>query len=311
MGNVTTSILDQAAAPEQREAWSRALEAEQRLNGTAFTPAAPSVTLGGKVVEFHAGSTGGADKVINRGVETAIASPGVKPGHVIIGGVETTVEAAIAAGLMERGDAPKPGFSQPVQPKAQAGAGDKPAKADDVKEKASDTTSHAAIAAKEASETLDGLDQALGSHVVDAALNSVVESGYYPEGDELPEGVTSDHVNKIVAGYTAQANATLADVGASVPMLMEVMSDAELREARSATITNDTMKMQHLGRQAVERLASLPETDPAAFAEMLVDMKPEERKVLSQNDRGEWIIALPGKPVMSYAAAVRQGIVRV
>ncbi len=309
MGNFHTAQLDQAATPEQREAWSKALEAEQRRNGTAVTPAAPSVTLGGKVIEMHSGSTTGQDKVIQRGVQSIEATPGLKPGHIFYQGVETTIDAAVAGGLMSRAEAEaaSKGFNQPAQLETKAGAGEDKAP----ETKGTETASEASLAAKEAGEALDTLDQTIGAQAVDAALEDVVEGGYLPDDDNLPEGVSLADVIKVHAGYVAQANTTLADVGASVPMLMETLSDDELREARRATIKNDPGKMQELGRQAVERLAQLPTKDPHGFAEMVAGMSPAERKVIHQNDRGEWIISIPGKPVMSYGAAVRMGLVRI
>lgn len=308
MGNVTTTVLDHATTPEQREAWAKALDAENRRNGTAFIPAEPSVTLGGKVTEIHAGSAN--DHHRSYGVQTVTASPGLRPGHVVIGGVETTVEAAIAAGLMTREEAAQ-GFKQPVQSQAKAGTGDDKATKEASEVDREETASEAAQAAKEAGEVLDSLDQTLGAHVVDAALDEVIESGYLPEADELPEGADLGHVIKVMAGYVAQANSVLADAGASVPLLMETLDDEELRDARRATVKNDPDRMRELGRVAVDRLARMPELDPEGFAEMLEGMSPAERKCLTQNARGDWIVSIPDKPAMGFGAAVRMGFVRV
>jgi len=308
MSNFHSIQLDQAATPEQRASWQRALEAEQRINGTAFTPASPTATIGGKVMEIHAGTTSGNDGTIQRGVQSAVVSF-TNPGRVMIGGVETTIESAIAAGLMTREQA-STGFKQPVQPKAQAGAGTEQATKETPKATTEEPTTEAAQAAAEAGKVLDSLDQAIGSHAVDMALDSAVDSGDLPE-DGLPEGVTIEHIEAVVAGYTAQANDTLAHVGASVTMLEETLTDRELRDARRATVQNNAELMHDLGRQAVERLARMPETNPDAFAEMMEDMDPTERGVLRQSPRGEWTVAIPGYPEMSFAAAVRTGIVRV
>src|SRR5690606_8554959 len=120
-----------------------------------------------------------------------------------------------------------------------------------------ETASQAAQAAKEAGEVLDSLDQTLGAHVVDTALDEVIESGYLPEADELPEGADLGHVIKVMAGYVAQANSVLADAGASVPLLMETLDDDELRDARRATVKNDPDRMKELGRVAVDRLSRM------------------------------------------------------
>lgn len=309
MSNFHSIQLEHAATPEQRASWQRALEAEQRINGTAFTPASPTATIGGKVMEIHAGTTSGNDRIVNHGVQSADVTSAMKAGRVMIGGVETTIESAIAAGLMTREEAAA-GFKQPVQPKAQAGAGTEQATKETPKATTEEPATEAAQAAAEAGKVLDSLDQAIGSHAVDMALDSAVDSGDLPE-DGLPEGVTSEHVEAVVAGYTAQANDTLAHVGASVTMLEETLTDNELRDARRATVQNNAELMHNLGRQAVERLARMPETNPDAFAEMMEDMDPTERGVLRQSPRGEWTVAIPGCPEMSFAAAVRTGIVRV
>lgn len=310
MSNFHSIQLEQAATPEQRASWQRALEAEQRINGTAFTPASPTATIGGKVMEIHAGTTSGNDRVINHGVQSADVTAAMKAGHVIIGGIETTIESAIAAGLMTREEATA-GFKQPVQPKAQAGAGTEQATKETPKATTEEPATEAAQAAAEAGKVLDSLDQAIGSHAVDMALNSVVEDGYLPETGELPEGVDQGHVFAVMAGYVAQAQSTLSDVGSSVSMLMETLTDDELRDARRATVQNNAELMHNLGRQAVERLARMPERDPEGFAEMMEGMSPEERSVLNQTARGEWTVFIPGYPEMSFAAAVRNGIVRV
>lgn len=308
MSNFNSVQLEQAATPDQRASWQKAIEADQRLNGTGFTPASPSVTLGGKVMEIQAGSTTGNDRIINRGVQSADVAF-IRPGRVTIGGVETSIEAAIAGGFMTREQASS-GFKQPVQPTVQAGTGTEQANKEAPKATTEQPTTEAAQVAVEAGKVLDSLDQAIGSHAVDMALDGAVESGDLPE-DGLPEGVTNEHVEAVVAGYTAQANNTLAHVGASVTMLEETLTDDELRDARRATVQNNADLMHDLGRQAVERLARMPESDPSAFAEMMEGMTPAERRALRQTDRGEWTVSVPGYPEMSFAAAVRTGIVRV
>lgn len=245
--------------------------------------------------------------------QTVYAQPAMREGHIVIGGMETTIEAALAAGLITREEASK-GFQQPAQSDANNGieAGDqkqqqeKPAPAD------LRPVSNEAKAAKEASDTLNTLDATIGSAAVDAALAEVVDSGYIPEDGSLPEGVTIADVIKVHAGYVAQANSQLAAVGASVDMLMDFCNSDELRDARQATIHGSNDRLQEIGRAAVERLATLPQTDPDQFAERLEGMSAEERKCIRQHkNTGEWIISIPGKPEMSYGAAVRMGLVRL
>lgn len=64
------------------------------------------------------------------------------------------------------------------------------------------------------------------------------------------------HANRIVEGYVAQANDTISGVGSSVNMLMETLSDDELRDARRATIMGDVAMGCHRrgeGRAAERR----------------------------------------------------------
>jgi hypothetical protein len=93
-------------------------------------------------------------------------------------------------------------------------------------------------------------------------------------------------------------------------MLMNTLSDDELREARQATVAGDSVKLQHLGARAVDALASMPTADPEAFAEMVEGMPAKERAALSQAADGSWIVTLPGRAPMGFGAAVRAGIVR-
>ncbi|BBD38218.1 hypothetical protein Amn_30980 [Aminobacter sp. Y103A] len=324
MANINSVTIDSSYSPEQHEALVRQFE---NANGhKAFAPAMPTITIGGKTTHVDVG-TKGRDGSRTMGIQTAYAAPSLRPGHVVIGGVETTVEAAIQAGLISREDAAS-GFKQPVERGARqwaATAGDtgtsNGAKGahDSAQDRQSDTgtdtleeAQHALeAAARVASETIQSIEQAHGPQMVDMGLDEVADSGYLPEADKLPEGVTADHLDQIVAGYTAQANDTLLGVGSSVNMLMETMTDDELREARRATIMGDASKMQHFGQQAVNRLALLPTANPEAFAEMVEGMSPAERKALSKNNRGEWIVTVPGRPALSFGAAVRAGIVRV
>lgn len=262
-------------------------------------------------------------------------NPGLRPGHVMIGGVETTIEAAKAAGIdvgpFDRAASLSPA-DEAAAKREQARASSKPqwgivlegsqrageagqSAVDDAPkggdagedQKAAHGTPEAAVEA--ASKAIQGIEQLHGSHVVDAGLDAVVDSGELPE--ELPEGVTSGHIERIVAGYVASANDTLSGVGASVDMLMNTLSDDELRQARQATIAGDAVKLQHLGSKAVDALASMPTADPEAFAEMMEGMRSEERKALSQAANGDWLVTLPGRAPMNFGAAVRAGIVRV
>lgn len=296
---MTEVTIAHGTTAEEMAAWTREYETKipQIKKGLV-----PHVMMGGGA---QVDIVNGQPVVKHHFEGTAMATPGLRPGHVVIGGIETTIEGAIASGLMTPEEASK-GFQQPAQSVDKSGiaAGEpQPEKTEELSEEAQ--------AAKEASDTLNALDEAIGAAAVDAALAEAVDSGYLPDEDELPEGVDMAQVLKVSMGYVAQANSTLGKVGASVPMLMELCSDEELRDARQATVHNSGERLEEIGRAAVERLASLPTRDPEEFAERLEGMSAAERKVLRKTANGEWTVAVPGYPEMGFGAAVRAGLVRV
>lgn len=165
-------------------------------------------------------------------------------------------------------------------------------------------------AVEKAGGILDEVDQTHGNEVTNRYLNEVAQTGVLPT-EGLPEGVTPSTLEAVHAGFVAQCNAALADVGASVPMLSEMLDDDQLRAARQATLRQDGMILKELGKIAQTRLALLPEKNPEAFAELVASMDPKERAVLHRNnDNGRWSVRIPGKPEMSFAQAVRQRFVR-
>jgi hypothetical protein len=176
----------------------------------------------------------------------------------------------------------------------------------------SDTT-HAEHLVKLASGILQGVDQVHGPHIADALMDEVAHTGDLESiADRLPDGVSDTHVKQVMAGYTAQAEDMLSKAGASIAMLQEVLTDDELRQARRATLINAPEEMIRLGKLAVDRLAQMPTNDPETFLQMVTDMDPKTRDMI-RHDRssGEWIVTVPGRPEMSYGAAVRLGIVKV
>lgn len=330
MANFESAQIGSNQTAEERDRLRNQLDWENRRFNQ---PSAPSVTIGGKVSSVVMDGSGNAVSAGTSDVVTAVASP-YRADRVIIGGVETSREAAIAAGLIKP-ETPL-GFKQPAAQTPPAGssaldngavmaggldrqtlqqlhgAGDQRQPAEAPKAAAGDDgTTGRQAAADAASQTLEGIAQRYGSHVVDAGLSEAVESGSLPGTEQLPEGVTQEHVERVVAGYVAVADDMLSEVGASVALLTETLSADELREARRATLAGDNLKLQHYGRQAVERLASLPTRDPAGFADMVQNMRPDERKALRQTPNGDWKVSLPDGREMSFGTAVRQRVVRI
>lgn len=263
------------------------------------------IIQGGQVAEVKS-----ASKTL--GVPTGYAEQS-RPGFVKIPGAgETTIAAAKAAGLLPH--TWQEGDKLPFDGAPERGS-DKSAKATpDDTEKAPDAPKELTVAehrAKVAGELLDRADKALGAEVTDSFLNAAVESGELPE-EGLPAGFTPTMVKQVYQGFVAQADAVLAPVGASVALLQDMLSDDELRQARQHTLAKNSDDLAELGRAAVNRLAQLPQTDPEGFMQMVADMSPAERKCINfDKKRGEWLVSIPGKPVTSYGAAVRMGLVRV
>ncbi|TKA95759.1 hypothetical protein FAZ78_15180 [Cereibacter changlensis] len=280
---------------------------EQKAQRKGFQPAAivstrEEITFrNGQVIE---------QSFVNKsaGERTAYANQ-PKPGMVNIGGVETSVAAAKAAGLLpahwQEGQALP--FADPAEARKETEAGTK-----EEQQKDADTT-HAEHIAKLANEVLHGVVQVHGPGVAEGLLNEVADNGDADSIlDHLPQGVTDTHVKQVMAGYIAQANDRLGAVGASVPMLEELLGDDDLRAARLATLRGDDSTMHEIGRKAVDVLARLPERDPTGFMEMLTDMPKAERECIrfDKNSR-DWRVTIPGQPEMSFGAAVRLGLVRV
>ena len=263
------------------------------------------IIRGGQVAEVKS-----ASKTL--GVPTGYAEHH-RPGFIRIPGAgETTIAAAKAAGFLPHtwqegdklpfDDAPKGPQSDPQRgsDKATEAAEDKPQE-----------RTVAEHRAKVAGDILDRADKALGAEVTDKYLSDAVETGVIPE-EGLPEGFTPVMVKQVYQGYVAQADAVLAPVGASVALLQDMLTDDELPQARHHTLSKDSDSLADLGRAAVNRLAMLPKTDPEGFMQMVADMPAAERKCIDfDKKRGEWLVKIPGKPTMSYGAAVRMGLVRV
>lgn len=280
-------------------------------------------------------------KPLSDGAVSGLPQPS-RPGNVIIPGLgEWNIEAAIRVGVLPAGWTPEKGFDQPAQGTAgnlaghsnatrsnvdlkiptQAQAGQQAASAPEVG-KADQTgqgeqtgqddpavTPAMRAAVEKAGQVLDQVDQMHGAEVTNRYLHEIAESGVLPT-EGLPTGVSQASLEAAQAGFVAQCNAVLSEVGASVPMLSEMLDDDQLRAARQATVRRNGEVLKELGKIAQTRLSLLPEKNPEAFADLIADMHPKEREVLHRNPDGRWSVRIPGKPEMSFARAVRQGLVR-
>lgn len=298
-------------SPEQLSAWQRQLDgATAKTSPTAGIRPTASIAKVDQVTIQNGQVTSATSsaKTASR-AKTVYATP-TEPGFIPLpGGGKTTVEAAKAGGLIphtwKEGDS-LPFDQAPAPKEAQDGA------PKDTQDKAPEAT-HAEHLAKLAGDVLRGVDQAHGPQVTDALVDQVADNGD-PDSilDQLPAGVSPTHVKQVMAGYIAQANDMLSTVGASVPLLEQMLDADELRQARRATLSNAPDEMARLGQMAVDRLAQMPTTDPETFREMVEGMDPKARKMI-RHDRnsGQWIVTIPGHPSMAYGAAVRLGLVKV
>jgi hypothetical protein len=300
-------------SPEQLSAWQRQLDGATAKNSptSGIRPTASIAKVDQVTIQNGVVTSATSNAKTSSGTKTVYATP-TEPGFIPLpGGGKTTVEAAKAGGLIphtwKEGDSLP--FDQAPAKGAPASNSDAPK---DTPEATPDTT-HAAHLAKLAGDVLRGVDQTHGPQVTDALVDQVADSGD-PDSilDQLPAGVSPTHVKQVMAGYIAQANDMLSTVGASVPLLEQMLDADELRQARRATLSNAPEEMARLGQVAVDRLAQMPTTDPETFREMVEGMDPKARKMI-RHDRnsGQWIVSLPGHPDMAYGAAVRLGLVKV
>ncbi|NGN40267.1 hypothetical protein G6N74_04260 [Mesorhizobium sp. CGMCC 1.15528] len=257
-------------------------------------------------VEKHSVSFDGKGNQVTQNLAPqSVSVQQLRPGHVIIPGVgETTVEAARAAGLLP------PGFNQAgFDPSSKAA----PATAQQTQQQNNTSAKSDEIvmpeAVKAADNALANIGEIIGQDAVNNAVWLAAETGEAPT--ELPSDIPLEVVDHIVAGAVAQADAVLKATGANVALLDEMLSASEARQARTATVTRDDQALQKLGREALGRLEVMPSRSPAEFAEWISTLPKDERKALSQDQNGNWAITVPGRPTMSWGAAVRAGIVRV
>ncbi|QBJ23418.1 hypothetical protein [Haematobacter massiliensis] len=249
--------------------------------------------------------------------QVGVAFP-LPPGHVRIGGLETTVTAAITAGLLpanwKAGD-PVPfdgtsganGVHKPTPEAPNAAQKDTKGSVDEhMTPREQVWKGHV----DEASRVLHGVSQLHGPSVTDHHVANAAERGEI-DAASLPEGVSVEMAQAVYRGYAAQANNDLASVNASVDLLTEMLGADELRLARKAVVMGDKDHLRSLGHAAVERLSQEPQKDPERFLTRLEGMPAAERKCLYQNkNTGEWMVTLPGRQPMSFGAAVRLGIVK-
>jgi len=249
----------------------------------------------------------------DNGFRSASISAPPPPGHIRIGGTITSIEAALAAGLIDAADIPSLGKNGDVveqrhaQALAQRSADRHIAAtgnqdADDPNPLDAGTT--AAVDA--ATNILTGFAQMYGVDAVEGGLAASIISGEVPEN--LPEGMTAAQARTVHAGYVASANHTLREVGSSVGTLTEMLNDQELETVRRSVVYGDTAGVKHYGQLAQDRLARMPETNPEAFAELMAGLPREQRPVKSSI--GGYYLRLDNGTEIGWATAVRQGRVR-
>jgi hypothetical protein len=224
-------------------------------------------------------------------------------GLVEINGMVTTREAAIAAGILSA-EEPAPMHHQGALTATKAGSnlaiGEAQTQGANVGAAPAEVSRAGAI--------LSQVAETHGPDQVNAALDAAARTGEVPA--RLPEGVTSDQVSAVVAGYTASAREALAPTGASISTLEEMLTQAELRDVRYAAIHGDQGWIEHLGREAMSRLETLPSRNEGRFKELLNTMSPSDRKAIEQRN-SQWIVKLP-PPLgeMPWGVAVRQGYLK-
>lgn len=256
---------------------------------------------------------------VSRGVERSTPRPNdLQPGYVrLANGTTTTYDAARAAGLLgtivEHSDADhRWGRLPPEDGRAthrlSTDEEDNSQSAQEQREPAEagaqlNVTAEDKATIEAGASALKSVNTALGSETVSAAIDDVVVSGELPT--ELPSGASTEQVNAIVAGLTAQANAVLSDTGVTINLLNEMLDGNDLREARRAVYLNDDQTLRELGAKAMRRLERLPE-NPADFKALTADFGP---KVEVHRTNGETWVTTPNWN-MSWFEAVRTGRIK-
>jgi uncharacterized protein with von Willebrand factor type A (vWA) domain len=258
----------------------------------------PLTRLGGVGGRLAFDGNGGSTLDMTGLAQAAINPP--RPGMVNIGGMETTREAAIAAGLISPDETSTP---VPAQKKpAEVGRLESPAEPEP-----QDGSPEAQV--KAASDHFAKAAETIGAEAVEETLWASVESGELPS--ELPSGIEPSAAQAIADGYTAQANAALEQIGASVGLLEEMLTPEELGNARRATVLNDPDWLRTLGHQAHRRLSELPDRDPRRFQELVETLPEDQRGMVRQGRSGGWEIDLgPELGTIPWRAAVRRGHVK-
>ena len=316
MTNTTiVNMTAEEATPQQMAAWQAQINAQnapQRAPEGQHTVASKAeiVMQGGRITAY-------TEQAKVQGANTAYVDQ-PKPGFVKIGGTDTPITAAKAAGLLPEHWQPGMPIGPFGEPAAapegtKAGTRDADADADKGPQEVTAKTAHQQHLAKIAGDILHGVDQLHGPQVADALMSQVAESGDVDAFlDQLPQGVNETHVKQVMAGYVAAADAAFAKAGSSLTAVEELLDEDQLREARRLTVVGNSEGLQDLGRIALDRLATLPEKDPEAFHDMLDAMPSAQRKMIVQTaDKRGWMLKAPGHPEMSFGAAVRAGFIRL
>jgi hypothetical protein len=226
-------------------------------------------------------------------------------------GMTTTVEAAIAAGLLVDGNPqPRgpvassfnggPSGALPEAPQANPeGNRNATEQAPNAAPEGStiSTSQEAASAITAGAQALQAATEAIGATAVTAFQHDVVTTGNLPT--QLPDGISQDQVNAVAGAYVAQANALLKETGATVDGLVKMLNPSELRQARIAAFQNNDAQLKELGHRAMSRLTTLPD-DPVLLKELTADW-PADVKI-TQRDGKAWVETAAWQ--MSWADAV-------
>ena len=249
---------------------------------------------------------GGAQTVQDLSVRQVQMQRVVPADRIVIGGIETSRAAAVAAGMIAD-DSAAGGKADSEEPRP-AGQPDAPktGNAADIEDGEREAAPEAVAAVQAAGAAMNDIIATVGPTAANAYLQAGASEGAIPEN--LPEGVTQAQAEAVIDGYIASAGHTLAGAGSSVPMVQEMLTENELAIARRATVSGDKGLLRNLGQQARSRLEMLPTEAPERMAELLETMSESDRKMLSQRD-GKWVLTTPSGQ-MSWGTAVRQGLIK-
>lgn len=226
-------------------------------------------------------------------------------GSITIRGVSMTRASALASGLITPEEANRPAtysfngetlrpFVDSPEPQEQGQGEQQPEAASGPVEDAGN-------------QALDELSQGFAGDSYATAMEAA-ESGDY-DAIAQAHGLDAAKVAIVVAGATARADRTIADLGVNSATLSAVLDGGELAEARRAVVQGDDVRLRGLASYAVDKLSTMPNRDPAKFRALIAQHFSEIETDVGPG--GQFLMNVEGMGFVPWATVVRLGGVKL